>query len=100
MNQEIAHRRTYLWVFLALMILAAATAGISHVDLGVFNTIVALVIAFVKAGLVALFFMHVRESRRLIWLVIFGALVWLTILLGLTAADYLTRSWSTLPPKL
>lgn len=97
MNQENAATRTYLRVFLALMILAALTAEMSRINLGVFSVVVALTIAFIKAGLVALFFMHARESRPLIWLVILGALVWLTILIGLTVADYATRSWSTLP---
>lgn len=85
--------RPYVRVFLALMILAAATALIALVDLGHFNVTAALGIALVKSALVATYFMHVRESPRLIWLVAFAALAWLGILLALTLADYATRSW-------
>jgi cytochrome c oxidase subunit 4 len=97
MSEPIVAKRTYLYVFLALVILAGATAFISKLDLGPFNVTVALAIALAKAALVAAFFMHVRESRHLIWLVIFVSAVWLSILLILTAADYVTRSWMTRP---
>ncbi len=90
--------RVYYLVFVALAILAGATALISRIDLGPFNVTVALIISLIKATLVALFFMHVRQSRRLIALVIFASLVWLTILLTLTMADYGTRSW-TMPVR-
>jgi cytochrome c oxidase subunit 4 len=95
MSEQIVSKRTYIHVFIALMILAAATALFSKLDLGPFNVAVALAIALVKAGLVALFFMHMRESRHLIWLVVFVAVVWLSILLILTSADYATRSWTS-----
>jgi cytochrome c oxidase subunit IV len=97
MSEQIVSRRTYIHVFAALVILAGATALLSKLDLGAFNVTVALAIALVKAALVAAFFMHVRESPHLIWLVVFVAVVWLAILLILTSADYATRWW-TVPP--
>jgi len=60
---------------------------------GPLNAIVALTIAVVKATLVILYFMHVRYSSRLIWLIISAALFWLAILFALTISDYWTRSW-------
>jgi cytochrome c oxidase subunit 4 len=60
---------------------------------GPLNAVVALTIAVVKATLVVLFFMHVRYSGRLIWLVIIAALVWLAIMFALTISDYWTRTW-------
>src|SRR5258707_750593 len=56
----------------------------------------AMTIAVVKATLVILYFMHVRYSPRLIWLVIGSALFWLAIMFALTISDYWTRTW--LPP--
>jgi cytochrome c oxidase subunit IV len=97
MSEEFIPRSTYINVFIALVVLAAATALVSHLNLGFFNGAISLVTAFCKAALVALFFMHVRQSRHLVWLFVFGSLVWLSILL-LTLADYLTRSW-TVPPR-
>ena len=40
-----------------------------------------------------LFFMHVKYSSRLTWVVVIGSLFWLGILLTLTFSDYLTRDW-------
>jgi cytochrome c oxidase subunit 4 len=57
------------------------------------SAVVALGIAAVKATLVALFFMHVRYSPRLIGLTVAAGLFWLSILFGLTMNDYLTRGW-------
>lgn len=60
---------------------------------GYWNVIIAMTIACVKATLVVLYFMHVRYSSRLIWVVFTSALFWLIILFALTFADYWTRAW-------
>ena len=69
--------RTYLRTWIALMALAAATFGLSFLDLGVLHVPVALLIAGVKAVLIALFFMHLKgEVRTIFWaLVLEAALV-------------------------
>src|SRR5689334_2229250 len=86
--------QTYLAVFGALIVLTLLTAGAAVVRLPDWmHTPVALAIAAAKATLVLLFFMHLRHSPRLIWLVAFGSLVWLALILTLTFADYLTRGW-------
>ena len=66
---------------------------VAFFDLGALNNIVMLLIASVKALLVILFFMHVRWSTRLTWVVAASGFVWLIILFGLTMTDYLTRGW-------
>jgi cytochrome c oxidase subunit 4 len=60
---------------------------------GNLNVIIALTIAVVKATLVVLYFMHVRYSSRLIWVVFTSALFWLAILFVFTLSDYWTRDW-------
>jgi cytochrome c oxidase subunit 4 len=60
---------------------------------GPLNVIIALTIACVKATLVVLYFMHVRYSSKLVWLIFASAVFWLAILFALTFADYWTRSW-------
>ena len=89
---------TPLWVYLAVFAALAAgtllTWGVSTIDLGMYNTPIALVIATIKASLVILFFMHVIQSSRLTWVVIMGAFLWLGVLFVLTFADYLTRAWA------
>jgi cytochrome c oxidase subunit 4 len=57
------------------------------------NTIVALTIATIKATFVVLFFMHVRYSTRLVWVILASALFWMAILFAFTFSDYLTRDW-------
>ena len=97
MSQHIVSLKTYVAIFLALLALTATTVAIAHVDLGRLNTVVALVIAFAKALLVALFFMHLRYSSQLTKIVAAAGLAWLAILLGLTMGDYLTHDWIEQP---
>ncbi len=85
--------RVYLLVFGALMVFTAITVAAAFVDLGVFNDVVALVIAVGKATLVVLFFMHVRYSRPMTKLTVVASLFWLAILFGLLLSDYLTRGF-------
>jgi cytochrome c oxidase subunit IV len=86
---------TYFAVFVALLVGTGLTVYASGLDLGRFNAPVALTIATIKATLVALFFMHVKgASEKLTKLVVIAALFFLLLLLGLTMADYATRSWS------
>ena len=83
--------RTYLTIFAILIVLTAITVSVSFLNLGPFNTVVAIVIAVTKALLVILFFMHVRYSSRLTWAVVVGGFFWLALLLFMTLADYVTR---------
>lgn len=90
--------KTYLLVFFALLALLAATVAASAVNLGPWNVVVALSIAVVKALMIALFFMHVRYSPRLTWIVAAAGFSWLGIMVVLTLSDYLTRGWLPVPP--
>jgi cytochrome c oxidase subunit 4 len=93
MVEEIVPPKTYLLVFATLLVLTYITTVVAFVDLGPWNVVVALAIAIGKAALVALFFMHLRHSSKLLWIVVGGGLFWLGILLTLTVSDYLTRGW-------
>jgi cytochrome c oxidase subunit IV len=93
MAEKIIPISTYLVVFVLLLILTGTTCWISFLDLGRLNAIVALVIALIKALLVALYFMHVRYSSRLTSIVVMGSLFWLGIMLVLTMSDYLSRGF-------
>src|ERR1041384_5178884 len=94
---DVLSRKTYAAVFIALLCLTAITALVSFVDLGPFNTAVALGIAALKATLVALFFMGLIHSPRLNRVILGGSLLWLAILLMLTLDDYFTRGWLPFP---
>jgi cytochrome c oxidase subunit 4 len=96
MSAHIVPKSTYYLIFAALMLGTALTVGAAFVDLGnTANTVVALAIACTKATLVVLFFMHVKYSPKLTWLVVIASLFWLMLLLLITMGDYATRGWGT-----
>jgi cytochrome c oxidase subunit IV len=92
MNQH-ASRKMYFLVYAVLIAFTALTTSMAYVDLGAFNIYVALTIAVVKATLVMLFFMHVRESSGMTRVYVAAGFFWLAILLLLTITDYISRSW-------
>jgi cytochrome c oxidase subunit 4 len=94
MSEHIVSLKIYVTIFLALMAGTALTVWAGLRDFpGQLNVIIALTIAVIKATLVVLYFMHVRYSSRLVWVVFGSALFWLAILFALTLNDYWTRSW-------
>src|SRR5687767_10175302 len=64
------HVRAYIMVFVSLMVLTLVTVAVSYLDLSTGPAIaLALVIASVKATLVACYFMHLISERKLILVV-------------------------------
>ena len=96
MSETITPVRTYLIIFLALMVLTAITVAVAFFELGPFNDIAAMGIAITKACLVILYFMHVRHSSRLTKVVVVAGFLWLLFLIGFTMSDYLTRGMISL----
>ena len=93
MSGHVAPKSMYVVIWLALVAGTILTYLAALVDLGALNNVVMLLIACTKALLVILFFMHVRWSSRLTWVVAASGFFWLLILFGLTMQDYLTRGW-------
>jgi cytochrome c oxidase subunit 4 len=84
--------KLYMVILLALLAGTCLTWAIAFIDLGIFNPVVALTIAVIKATLVILFFMHVRYSSRLTMVTVAAGFFWLMILISLSLTDYLSRS--------
>lgn len=94
MSEHIVPVRIYLMIFLALMAGTGLTVWAGFRDFpGPLNVIIALTIASIKATLVVLYFMHLRYSARLVWIIFASALFWMGLLFALTFSDYWTRSW-------
>lgn len=94
MSEHIVYPRVYVGIFLILLVGTALTVLAAFQDFpGPLNAVVALTIATIKATFVVLYFMHVRYSGRLIWLVISSALFWLAIMFAITFSDYSSRGW-------
>jgi cytochrome c oxidase subunit IV len=83
--------RPYIIVWIALLILTVLTWGVSYINLGMGNVAVALLIASLKAALVALFFMHLRYENRLVWAFALVPLLFLALIIFGTLADTLSR---------
>jgi len=97
MQGHVVDKKFYLLIFGTLLALTALTTGVAFVNLGQWNTIVALIIACCKATLVVLFFMHLRWSTHLMRVALLSALLWLAILISLTSTDFFSRDWTPIP---
>src|SRR4029079_3524060 len=96
MSEHIVQPRIYIGIFLSLMVGTALTVLAAFYDFpGPLNAVVVITSAVIRAPMVVLFFMHVRYSGRLVWLVIVAALLWLAIMFAITFSDYLTRARET-----
>ena len=78
-------------VWLALIGLLVLTLGSAYLRLGWANGAINLVIAFVKALLVMIFFMHLRSGHPLLRIVAAAGFFWLTLLIGLAFTDFASR---------
>ena len=85
--------RIYMIVGAILLFLTASTVWASYLELGVWNPVIALFIACVKATIVVLFFMHVKYSSKLTKLTVGAGLFTFLTLIAMTLADYFTRAW-------
>ncbi len=91
--------RTYVFIFVSLLILTGVTYLAAINDFGAMNTPIALAIALLKASLVVIYFMGVRYNTPLTKVVVIAGFFWLFILFGLTLNDYLTRGWLGVPGR-
>jgi cytochrome c oxidase subunit 4 len=76
------HVKTYIGVFVALMVLTIITVGISYLHLAVALAVtVALVVATIKGSMVAAFFMHLKSERPAIfWILVLTVIFWVHLM--------------------
>jgi len=95
--------KTCIAVFSSLMVLTVVTVAISYVHLDTASAIaVALIVATVKASLVALFFMHLISERSAIYYLLSLTGLFFLLLMYLPSAWYhdemkIESLWSVLP---
>ena len=90
----------YVVVWVALLVLTGATYSAWRVHLPEpWHLLAAMGIAVAKAGLVALFFMHLWEHRGPTRLVFATSLVFVALLIGLVLLDNSTRFPLANPPR-
>ncbi len=86
-----SHIGAYVKVGVALLVLTGITVGLSYVDFGSrsMNIVVGMIVASIKAGLVAAIFMHLKGEKITIW-----RFLWMTTIfaIGLFFLTYLAHS--------
>ena len=88
---EIPSVRTYVTIWLILTVMTFVTYYVAQVELGAWNIVVALLIAFFKMMLVILFFMNVKAESPLTKLFAGAGFFWMILLLGQFFIDYVSR---------
>lgn len=83
--------RTFILIWVALLILTGITVEVSRFDVGALNIWVALGVASIKSSLVIFFFMHLRQESLLFKIGLLVMLVIVAIFVGLTFFDILYR---------
>ena len=86
-HEHISKAPFLVGIFGALVVLTVLTVAASYVDIGSGNVIIALVIATMKAGLVATFFMHLRHDKLFNTIAFLSAFLFLGVFLLLTSDD-------------
>ncbi len=74
-NQNTLSARTYLLIFVGLVLLTLISTGLSALNLGYLNFIIAIALAVVSAGVVLNTFMKVKLDGSFARLLIAGILV-------------------------
>ncbi len=81
-----AEVRTYMMVFGALAVLTMVTVAVSYIDLSSGPAItLALIIATIKGGLVAGYFMHLLDEQKLIYSILALTVVFFVVLMAVPA---------------
>ena len=90
----------YVKIALILAVFTALETSTYWIDFAGFNTAILLILMVIKFVMVVLYFMHLKYSSKLTWIVVASGLFWMMILFGITMADYLTRGWMPSPTIL
>lgn len=92
MSSHDSHLKSYIAVYVALLVLVVATVGAAMIPLGSLSFAVMIGIAFTKAFLIMWIFMHVKNESSLVKIFAFLGIGWMMILFVFMLADYLTRA--------
>tara|TARA_X000001036_G_scaffold24378_1_gene20378 strand:+ start:3827 stop:4189 length:363 start_codon:yes stop_codon:yes gene_type:complete len=79
--------KTYIVVYVTLLLMTAVTVWSAQFDFGWFNIILAMMIASFKATLVLLFFMHLLYDNKINLAFLIASVVFLVVFIAITAID-------------
>jgi cytochrome c oxidase subunit IV len=92
-EHHIVGPKTYILVYISLLVFTGITVAAAFFNMGILNPIVALAIASIKAVIVILFFMHVFFQTKLIKMTVAAGFFTFLILITMTLSDYISRAW-------
>lgn len=78
---------TYFLVWIALLIFTALTVVVSRTGFETYGALVSVTIAFMKSGLILLFFMHLKREKFILKALFFIPLATIAVIIGLTFFD-------------
>ncbi len=90
-NHHIVPFYIYIRVLSALLVLTVLTVAVAQMDFGIFNVLIAMGIATIKAVLVLLFFMHLKYDNKLFPVIFLTGVFCLIVIFLFCELDILTR---------
>lgn len=87
----------YLKVFGALIVLTVITVWIAQFHFGILNGFIAMFVATIKASLVGMYFMNLKQDNKLYTVILITAVAFLLLLFGFSIFDFDTRVLETSP---
>lgn len=90
-NHHIVPYKTYVYILISLIVLTFMSIGITHINLGGYSVLGALIFSTIKSVLVLTWFMHLKFDQPFLrYMVGFVALVFLAVIF-ITFLDYYNR---------
>ena len=90
-KRHISSYQSHIFVLAALLMLTAASVGVTSLEMGRFNTLVAMLIAGTKAAIVLIWFMHLKFDNKLYAIFTTLVIVIFLLVLYVTFFDYSYR---------
>ena len=91
-HEHVSPIKTYMAVFVALIVLTALTYAVSYMSLGAASLPVAMIVAVAKASLVCMYFMHLRYDERYHVFIFLSTLIFVGIFFTFTIFDLQSRT--------
>lgn len=86
-EHHIVRARTFVLVWIALVILTGVTIKAAQMHMGEWSMLANLLIASMKASLVLWFFMHLKYEKRIFKMLFLVPIATITIIIGFTFFD-------------
>jgi len=80
--------RTYILVFVGLLALTIVTVAVSYLHLNIKGAVIlALIIATIKASMVACYFMHLISEKKLIYIILIFTFIFFLSLISIKLTE-------------